>query len=269
MLRVASVDRFQARGGYGSPPRGNGGRKQNIARRQRPSTDLKKHQRLGPGIFGRRLLAGRAGVAVLEAVTGVVVAVKVVRDAVTGQLGVDLIDLLGRRVFVFVAEEADHRTADVAQRIERRLLLAAPGQVRAAAVIDDGAAELRHAAGAEQRHAAAHAVAHDDPPVAIDIGPPAQEIDGRTDIRHDFGILEELLALRHRDIARAAVRHVRHRHQIAGRPELGGDALGEVIETIAMVHQHDGGRTFAVVSARRCRCPSDCRSPRLKAWSPC
>src|SRR3954471_15247271 len=65
---------------------------------ERPSASqhrFQKNQRLSPRILGRSALTRGAGITVLEAMAGILVTVKVVRDAVAGQLGVDLIDLLG------------------------------------------------------------------------------------------------------------------------------------------------------------------------------
>src|SRR4051812_32617282 len=79
-----------------------------------PQHGLQKNQRLCPRILGRGAFTGRAGIAVLEAVAGIFVTVKIVRDAVAGHLGGDLNDLLGGWVVVPFGRKTGHRAAGVA-----------------------------------------------------------------------------------------------------------------------------------------------------------
>src|ERR1700676_1004902 len=74
---------------------------------------------LAPAVHGR-LGPVQRPVPVPDSVAGAVVAVELVRLAMLLELGLVLVDLLGARRAVVVAEDADQRAAEVLGHVDRR-----------------------------------------------------------------------------------------------------------------------------------------------------
>src|SRR5262249_51101058 len=123
------------------------------------------------------LLTVRSAVVVEEAVTRPVVAMELVRLAVLLQLGLVLVDLLGRGRLVLVAEESEERGREILRVVDGRYRLVRCELLlgldhAAAPQVEDGIEALQPAAGEERLAAARAGAEHADLPA--DVGQRAQ-----------------------------------------------------------------------------------------------
>ena len=183
----------------------------------------------------------RLPAAAIKAMVRVGIEEKLMRLTQTGELGVELAHLIGGRILIEFAEMALDRAANIGGQGCRRWPVA-PLRVTAAAVEIDGSFKERGRRRAEEGDAPAHAKADDAQARGVRGGAALEEANRRVDVVQNVDVVAAILdargCLRRLRFAFAVI-ELRRDADITGRCDPPGHLLGELDDTVLVLHDDD------------------------------